>query len=104
MPVAINPQRCVNAKWCHTGCIFGAKNSLITNYLPSAERLGVQLRTNMQVESIRQSSARPYRYIVTASVMDNAGPNPTQRSLVRALYRLPFIDNPSGGPDAARTR
>ena len=39
VPLAISPKRCVDAKWCHTGCIFGAKNSLITNYLPSAERL-----------------------------------------------------------------
>jgi enediyne biosynthesis protein E9 len=30
VPLAISEQRCVNAKWCHTGCIFGAKNSLIT--------------------------------------------------------------------------
>ena len=65
VPVAISPQRCVNAKWCHTGCIFGAKNSLITNYLPSAERLGVQVRPGTEVESVRQSSARPYRYIAT---------------------------------------
>ncbi len=27
-------------KWCHTGCIFAAKNSVITNYLASAERDG----------------------------------------------------------------
>ena len=40
VPVAISPQRCVNAKWCHTGCIFGAKNSLITNYLWAAENAG----------------------------------------------------------------
>src|SRR2546423_1904409 len=69
VPVAISPQRCVNANWCHTGCIFGAKNSMITNYLPSAERLGVQVRPQVEVESVRQSSARPYRYIVT----DGAG-------------------------------
>ena len=79
VPLAINEQRCVNAKWCHTGCIFAAKNSLITNYLASAERDGVQVRPNMQVESIRQSSSRPYRYIVTASVMDNEGPSPTRQ-------------------------
>ena len=36
VPLAISPERCVNAKWCYTGCIFGAKNSLITNYLASA--------------------------------------------------------------------
>ena len=78
VPVAIDPGRCVNAKWCHTGCIFGAKNTLITNYLPSAEAIGVQVRPNLQVESVRQSSARPYRYIVTASVMDNEGAQPTR--------------------------
>jgi len=37
-PLAISPDRCVNAKWCYTGCVFGAKNSVITNYLASAER------------------------------------------------------------------
>jgi choline dehydrogenase-like flavoprotein len=72
VPLAISHERCVNAKWCHTGCVFGAKNSLITNYLPSAERLGVQVRPNHQVQSIRQSQARPYRYVVTASQLDPA--------------------------------
>src|SRR3954449_8986053 len=67
VPVAISPARCVNANWCHTGCVFGAKNSLITNYLPSAERAGVQIRPEIEVQSIAQSSARPYRYVVTAS-------------------------------------
>src|SRR3954453_19711732 len=79
-PAALYPTRCVNAKWCHTGCIFGAKNSLITNYLPSAERLGVQIRPNFRVDSIRQSSARPYRYVVSAAAMDNQGPNPTRQA------------------------
>jgi choline dehydrogenase-like flavoprotein len=66
VPVAISTSRCVNANWCHTGCIFGAKNSLITNYIPSAERLGVQVRPGVEVQSVRQSSARPYRYVVSA--------------------------------------
>jgi enediyne biosynthesis protein E9 len=79
VPVAISPKRCVNAKWCHTGCIFGAKNSLITNYLPSAERLGVQIRPDLRVDSVRQSQARPYRYVVSASALDNEGPSPTRQ-------------------------
>src|SRR3954471_5721260 len=66
VPVAISSARCVNANWCHTGCIFGAKNSLITNYVPSAERLGVQIRPGVEVQSVRQSSSRPYRYVVSA--------------------------------------
>ena len=78
VPLAISEERCVNAKWCHTGCVFGAKNSLITNYLWAAEHAGVQVRPNLQVESIGQTAARPYRYTVDADVMDNEGPNPTR--------------------------
>jgi choline dehydrogenase-like flavoprotein len=70
VPVAIDAKRCVNAKWCHTGCIFGAKNSLITNYLAAAERLGVQIRTLQEVQSVRQSPARPYRYVATVNALD----------------------------------
>jgi hypothetical protein len=79
VPLAISPRRCVDAKWCHTGCIFGAKNSLITNYLPSAERLGVQVRPNLEVQSVRQTQSRPYRYAVTAVVMGNEGASPSRR-------------------------
>jgi enediyne biosynthesis protein E9 len=81
VPLAIDFGRCVDAKWCHTGCIFGAKNSLITNYLPSAERLGVRVRPNRQVERVRRSEANAsgYRYVVTASAMDNEGPEPTRQ-------------------------
>ena len=67
VPLAISPERCVNAKWCHTGCIFGAKNSLITNYLGAAEQAGVQVRPQVEVQSVRLSSARPYRYFVSAT-------------------------------------
>jgi len=70
VPLAISPERCVNAKWCYTGCIFGAKNSLITNYLASAERHGVQVRPLVQVESVSPSSARPYRWIVKGNRID----------------------------------
>ena len=70
VPVAISAKRCVNAKWCHTGCIFGAKNSLITNYLAAAEQLGVQVRTLQEVQSVRQSSARPYRFIASVNSLD----------------------------------
>jgi enediyne biosynthesis protein E9 len=79
VPQAIDLRRCIQAKWCHTGCIFAAKNSVITNYLASAEGLGAQVRPNSQAESIRQSQARPYRYIVTVSEVDNEGPNPSRQ-------------------------
>ena len=52
VPLAIDLNRCIQAKWCHTGCIYGAKNSVITNYLASAEQMGVQVRPNSQAELI----------------------------------------------------
>jgi choline dehydrogenase-like flavoprotein len=79
VPLAIDEGRCVNAKWCHTGCIFGAKNTVTTNYLASAERAGVRVRPDRQAESIRRSGSPGYRYIVTASIMDNEGDNPTRQ-------------------------
>jgi enediyne biosynthesis protein E9 len=81
VPLAIDPGRCVNAKWCHTGCIFGAKNTVNTNYLASAERAGVRVRPSRQVESVRRSlpNASDYRYVVSAAVIDNDGPSPTRQ-------------------------
>ena len=76
VPLTINPKRCVDAKWCYTGCIFGAKNSLITNYLPSAERAGVQIRELVQVNDFRQSSATPYRWTVRGENVDPESKQP----------------------------
>jgi enediyne biosynthesis protein E9 len=70
VPLAIDFGRCVDAKWCYTGCVFGAKNSLITNYLPSAERAGVEVRPLSQVNEVAPSSARPYRWIVRGAKVD----------------------------------
>ena len=78
VPLAISPKRCVDAKWCHTGCIFGAKNTLTTNYLAAAEQAGVVIRPNLEAQSIRRSSATPYRYVLGASVMDNEGEAPSR--------------------------
>jgi choline dehydrogenase-like flavoprotein len=79
VPLAIDLDRCIQARWCHTGCIYGAKNSVITNYLASAERMGVTVRPNSQAELIVQSAARPYRYLLTVSEIDNDGDDPTRQ-------------------------
>src|SRR3954452_4822348 len=79
VPLAIDPHRCVDAKWCHTGCIFGAKNTLNTNYLASAEAAGVRVRPNRQAEQIRRSTTSGYRYVVSASLIDNEGASPTRQ-------------------------
>jgi choline dehydrogenase-like flavoprotein len=82
VPIAIDPQRCVNANWCHTGCIFAAKNSLITNYLGAARAAGVQVRPLTQIESVQQTSARPWRYVVTVSQLDPATLTPVSSSQI----------------------
>ncbi|HEY1595159.1 MAG TPA: GMC family oxidoreductase [Thermoleophilaceae bacterium] len=81
VPLAIDPGRCVNAKWCHTGCIFGAKNTVNTNYLASAEHAGVRVRPGRQVELVRRSlpNADGYRYVVSAAEIDTDGPNPSRQ-------------------------
>src|SRR4051795_12725646 len=80
VPLAIDPHRCVDAKWCHTGCIFGAKNTLNTNYLASAEAAGVRVRPNRQAESIRRSTTAGYRYVVRASHIDPSTHQPSNAS------------------------
>jgi enediyne biosynthesis protein E9 len=67
VPLAIDEKLCNNVKWCHTGCIYGAKNTVFTNYLASAERAGVRVVPDTEVQSVRQSQARPYRYVVATS-------------------------------------
>jgi len=79
VPLAIDFGRCVDAKWCHTGCIFGAKNTVNTNYLAAAEAAGVRVRTDRQVDTVRRSTSDGYRYTVTADVMDNEGDHPTRQ-------------------------
>jgi choline dehydrogenase-like flavoprotein len=79
VPLAIDFGRCMDAKWCHTGCIFGAKNTVNTNYLAAAEAAGVQVRPDRQVDSVRRSTTDGYRYVVTADVMDNEGDHPTRQ-------------------------
>jgi enediyne biosynthesis protein E9 len=80
VPLAIDLDRCVDAKWCHTGCIFGAKNTVTTNYLAAAERKGVRVRPNRQGQLIARSqpNGAGYRYVVTADHVDNEGEDPTR--------------------------
>ena len=78
VPSAIDLDLCQNVKWCHTGCIYGAKNTVNTNYLGAAEKAGVVVRPAREVQSVSRSTTDGYRYIVNASVLDWEGDNPTR--------------------------
>ena len=79
VPCAIDLELCQNVKWCHTGCIYGAKNTVNTNYLGAAEDAGVSVRPAREVQRVRRSSADGYRYIVEVSVLDWEGDNPSRQ-------------------------
>ena len=91
VPLAIDLNRCIQAKWCHTGCIYAAKNSVITNYLASAEQLGVQVRPSSQVELITRSTAR-------------ALPLRRERLRDRQRQRRPDARSPPGTHDPDRVQ
>ncbi|MEK7286424.1 MAG: GMC family oxidoreductase [Nitrospirota bacterium] len=48
---------CVLCGNCMTGCNYGAKSTLLTNYLPDAKRHGAKLFTQIEVLSIQQDGA-----------------------------------------------
>lgn len=83
VPSALSDDRCVDANWCHTGCVFAGKNSLITNYLGAARQAGVQVRPLLQVESVRRVSGRRWRYVVTASRLHPRTMMPVARVEIR---------------------
>ena len=61
---------------------------MITNYLGAAERAGVQVRPDRAGASGPPLDARDgYRYVVTASVLDNEGDDPTPPADRRARRR-----------------
>jgi choline dehydrogenase-like flavoprotein len=43
---------CLGTGYCVTGCIFGAKQSLLVNYLPKAEKSGAVIETDLNAERI----------------------------------------------------
>lgn len=51
---------CVNCGNCCTGCNYGAKNTLLTNYLYAAARSGVKIFTQVEVESVEKNPSGGY--------------------------------------------
>lgn len=60
---------CVRCSSCHLGCSYGAKNTLLKNYLWFAERLGVRIRAERQVVDVRPAGAADGSdgYLVTSA-------------------------------------
>ncbi|MBE1485041.1 FAD-dependent oxidoreductase [Plantactinospora soyae] len=107
----VGPERtgCLHCGACMTGCRYGAKNSLVKNYLWLAERLGVEVRPLTTATSVRpapsgagyeietvRTGAWPPRHrqrIRAGQVVLAAGAIQTQRLLhrMRATGALPHL-------------
>lgn len=76
---------CVGSGFCVTGCVYAAKQSLLLNYLPQAERAGAEFRTGLAAASIRTLvevratpsfgplAAIPHRYEVLCRPTEGGG-------------------------------
>ncbi|MBI1747376.1 MAG: GMC family oxidoreductase [Acidobacteria bacterium] len=99
-PVDVALQQCVNSGWCTTGCVFARKQSLMMNYVPAAEQLGAEFRTECSVEKIETRRGGGYkivykrsgeirtRTVVAELVVLSAGAIGTPEILLRSKGRL----------------
>lgn len=70
VPVAVDLADCTNCNWMLAGCRFGAKRSLLLNYLPAAEAAGAQVRPLHEVQAITVATTPGYRYRVVFRLLD----------------------------------
>lgn len=62
--------KCVQCGNCCTGCNYGAKNTLLTNYLYMAFKRGVKIFTQVEVESIEKDGAQ---YVLNLKIIPRIG-------------------------------
>lgn len=61
-PVAVDLTACTNCGWMMNGCQFGAKRSMLLNYLPAAESHGAKIRPLHEVQHIARRPFGEHRY------------------------------------------
>ena len=79
VPVAVDLGKCTNCNWMLSGCRFGAKRSMLLNYLPAAQAHGAEIRPLHEVQTITPAGTPGYRYRVSYTVVD-----PSDYRLVQA--------------------
>ena len=70
VPVAVDLDTCTNCNWMLSGCRFGAKRSMLLNYLPAARAHGAQIRPLHEVQSISKAVTPGYGYQVAYNTVD----------------------------------
>jgi len=72
VPVAVDLAKCTNCNWMLNGCRFGAKRSMLLNYLPAARAHGADIRALHEVQTIGPATTSGYRYQVTYTNVDGS--------------------------------
>lgn len=70
VPLAVDLASCTNCNWMLNGCRFGAKRSMLLNYLPGALAHGAEVRPLHEVQAIRPASSAGYRYGVDYTIVN----------------------------------
>ena len=70
VPVAVDLNTCTNCNWMLSGCRFGAKRSMLLNYLPAAQAHGAEIRPLHEVQLIGKAITPGYRYQVAYTAVD----------------------------------
>lgn len=60
LPSAVDTSRCTSCNWMMAGCREDAKQSMLLNYLPGAERAGTEVRPLHEVQMISREAADQY--------------------------------------------
>ena len=61
VPVGVDNDTCVNCNWMMAGCRFGAKRSLLFNYLPAATAHGTEIRPLHEVQKLTRNADGGYQ-------------------------------------------
>lgn len=70
VPQAVDLGTCTNCNWMVNGCRFGAKRSMLLNYLPRATAHGAEIRPLHEVQTITPALTPGYRYRVAYTRLD----------------------------------
>jgi choline dehydrogenase-like flavoprotein len=70
VPVAVDLKQCTNCGWMLNGCRFGAKRSMLLNYLPAALAHGAQIRELHEVQAISKATTSGYRYRINYTTLN----------------------------------
>src|SRR5581483_11301314 len=70
VPVAVDLARCTNCNWMLSGCRFGAKRSMLLNYLPAARAHGADVRPLHEVQLITKAVTPGYQFQVAYTAVD----------------------------------